>query len=651
MLAADLGATGCGGYRLRMRWQSVLAVLAFLAAPVARAQPILSDPTLAVDTVLTSLAAPVAVAFLAADDFLFIEKNTGRVRRVLNGVLQAAPVLDVAVNAESERGLLGIAIDTQAPPRVFLFYTEVADADGDGAPDSGTPLGNRVYRYVWNAATARLEERQLVLDLPVLNGPNHNGGVLLLGPTPAPGPTPAVGDGSPLYAVIGDLNRGGQLENNPAGAPPDDTAVILRVRQDGSAWPGNPFVPYCSITTTQACPTGVGCPAGQTCRTQVARYYAYGIRNAFGLALDPVTGALWDTENGPGSYDEVNRVDAGFNSGWVPLMGPDVRDPQGVGDLFHMPGGASAYSDPELSWLSPVAVTGIVFPTGGALGAAYDDVALVGDFNHGHLYRLPLDAARTGFDLDGVAGLEDRVADSAGERDLLRLGSGFGGISQLARAPDGSIYVVSVGGGAIYRVRAANPATPTATATPAPYAVSGGIRLFAGTQPVPGVTVVASGEGQIAVASAADGAYVAAPLPAGDWTLTPRKAGGVGAGLSTLDAVFILQRVAGTRSFGPAQELACDVTGNGACTPLDATMVLRRLAGLDATLAAADTCQSDWLFLPVPDPVPFQTSTQPVLGTGTCQMGSIAYHPLTGSAVDQHFIAVLIGDVTGNWTP
>ncbi len=63
-----------------------------------------------------------------------------------------------------------------------------------------------------------------------------------------------------------DLNRNGQLQNNAGGAAPDDTSVILRVQQDGTAAPGNPFVPYCSITTTQTCPGGGGCPGGESCR-------------------------------------------------------------------------------------------------------------------------------------------------------------------------------------------------------------------------------------------------------------------------------------------------------------------------------------------------------------------------------------------------
>jgi hypothetical protein len=252
------------------------------------------------------------------------------------------------------------------------------------------------------------------------------------------------------------------------------------------------FVPYCSVTTTQTCPNGSGCPAGQTCRTAVGRYWAYGVRNSFGLAIDPVTGDLWDTENGPGSFDEINRVVPGMNSGWTPIMGPDARDPEGVGNLFAMPGGASAYSDRSTRgcrrWRSPAS---------SSRAAARSDRlrfgGVVGDFNVGQLYRLPLNAGRTAFDLSGVSGLEDLVATARASATWC----GWARLrrhQRLERAPDGSIYIASVGGGAIYRLRALNPptATPTVTATPTPFAVSGTVQFFAGTVPVPSVTVVAT---------------------------------------------------------------------------------------------------------------------------------------------------------------
>lgn len=415
-----------------------MAVLA--AALTALAWPLgaqtMSDPGLVVTALSTAgLAQPTTMAFVGPDDILVLEKASGRVRRVLGGVLQPGFALDVAVSNNSERGLLGIAIQAGAPPRVFLYYTE-------STVDGGTPLGNRIYRYDWNAGSGTLINPQLVLDLPVTSGPNHDGGIILLDSSDR------------LHAVIGDLNRNGQLQNFPTGPTPDNTSVILRVNTDGTPAAGNPFTPYCSVTTATTCTTNANCPGGETCLTQVALYYAYGVRNSFGMTLDPVTGALWDTENGPNNYDEINRVAPGFNSGWESLMGPESRTP-GHAAFFNMPGGASAYSDPEFSWLATVAPTGIFFPYATSWGPGYNDRLLVGDNNLGNIYSFPLNAMRNGFVLTG--GLADLVADSAAERDQVRIGQGFGVVTDIKRGPDNHVYVVSLSQGAIYRIAGPAP--------------------------------------------------------------------------------------------------------------------------------------------------------------------------------------------------
>ena len=103
------------------------------------------------------------------------------------------------------------------------------------------------------------------------------------------------------------------------------------------------------------------------------------------------------TENGPDAYDEINLVDPGFNSGWEQIMGPNSRDPQGLDDLFVVPG--SHYSDPEFSWRHPVGPTALVFLDSTALGLRYENNLFVGDINHGRLYRFRLNAARNGFTL------------------------------------------------------------------------------------------------------------------------------------------------------------------------------------------------------------------------------------------------------------
>jgi len=420
-----------------------LALFGWLAPAAAGHAQTMTDPNLTVTTVVNSgagLDQPTTMKFLALDDFLVLEKATGRVRRVLNNTLQPGFALDVNVNSSSERGMLGIAIAFGSPIRVFLYYTEAQGADG------GTPLGNRVYRYDWSPGTGTLINPQLVLDLPVLPGPNHDAGVILID---------AQGR---LYAMIGDLNHNGQLQNNSVGAPPDDTGVILRVNQDGTAAAGNPFTPYCSITTTTTCATTANCPAGETCRTEVARYLSYGVRNGFGLEFDRANGVVWMSENGPSDFDELNRVDAGWNGGWNKIHGPDALDPQNVGDLWNMPGAGLTYSDPEFSWQQVVVPTGVAFPFAMSWGPGYNSQILVGT-QSGNIYSFPLNAARDGLDIPALPPLlQDLVANTTTEANLVRIGQGFGAITDLEVGPDDHMYVVDIIG-RVFRIAGPVPVT------------------------------------------------------------------------------------------------------------------------------------------------------------------------------------------------
>jgi aldose sugar dehydrogenase len=302
----------------------------------ALAEPsIIKDSNLKVETVVTGLSSPTSMAFLDNNNILVLEK-AGQVRLVSNGLLIAKPVLQVPVATESERGLLGIAIvnssstttkagdsadnnNSNNRKSVFLYYTESKDGQ----------LRNRTYRYIWNAQSQSLINPALILDLPALPGPNHDGGKLVIGPD------------NYLYAVIGDLNHRGKLQNIKDGPDPDNTSVILRVNpDDGSAAKDNPFI--------------------KNVNPAMHKYYAYGIRNCFGITFDPLTGNLWQTENGPDVYDEINIVKPGFNSGWIQLMGPLSRN-AGVttSQLVNYPG--SHYANPIFSWKDPVAVTAIEF--------------------------------------------------------------------------------------------------------------------------------------------------------------------------------------------------------------------------------------------------------------------------------------------------
>ncbi|HXV78173.1 MAG TPA: PQQ-dependent sugar dehydrogenase [Candidatus Polarisedimenticolaceae bacterium] len=395
-----------------------------LAAGPAPAQTV-TDPSvnLEVESVVEGLFLPTSMAFVGDEEILVLQKNDGLVRHVVGGVLQPGSVLDVDVHVQSERGLLGIATDPDFihTPYVYLYFTE-SSTGGDTNDGNSIPLGNRVYRYSWNGSG--LVDPLLVLDLPATPGPNHDGGIVVFGPDDA------------LYAVIGDLNRNGKLQNYPAGPEPDDSGVILRVHRSGATLTDGPF-------------RDAGDPGNP-----LNRYWAYGVRNSFGMAFDPVTGELWNTENGPASYDEVNRVPPGFNSGWERIMGPDARDADDQDDLWVAPG--SAYRDPEFSWASTVAPAAIAFVASRQLGCELEHDVIVGDDNCQQLYRFEPNAARDGL-VFASPELADRVADNgllrcSSEQSEVLFGSSWGTVTDIENGPDGYLYIVSLTQGRILRL-------------------------------------------------------------------------------------------------------------------------------------------------------------------------------------------------------
>lgn len=380
--------------------------------------PTLSDPNIRVEKVIAGLESPTSMAFLDNDDIIITQKDNGRVRLVSNGVLQPQPILQVPVLNNSERGLLGVAIANtttdSSTKTVFLYYTEPV----------GDQARNRIYRYEWNGVNNNLTGGRLILDLPGEPGPNHNGGKMQIGP-----------DGM-LYAVKGDLNRDGMLQNVRDGPPPDDTSVILRVDYNGN---------------------GVG-NVLSAMGVDLSKYYAYGIRNSFGFDFDPLTGVLWDVEDGPTDYDEINIVLPGFNSGWQKVMGPLGIEGITAEDLVLFQG--SHYADPVFSWLRSEGVTDMEILNSTSLGEEYAYNMFVGDINNGNLYFFTINGNRSGLDLGGIPGLEDFVANTSEELNAVILGRGFsGGITDIQTGPDGYLYILTFSGD-LYRVV---PGTPPPT--------------------------------------------------------------------------------------------------------------------------------------------------------------------------------------------
>lgn len=467
---------------------SIVVLIAGSSASAQQTGPSMVDARLGVRAVAGGLVTPTSIAFLGPRDILAIEKNTGRVQRVVNGALQG-PVLDLAVNFGSERGLLGIALHPAFPanPSVYLYWTEsTTGADTNVLAD--TPLlGNRVDRFIWNGSSLvfagnLIRIRAIQADAGQPQRGNHDGGPI------------AFGSDGKLYVFAGDVGRRGQLQNLPCGPTatcpgatvpddqfggpePDDahrTGVVLRLNDDGTTPVDNPFF-------------AAGAAMGGEVGANVQRLFSYGHRNSFGMAVDPLSGGLWLQENGDDSFSELNHVTPGMNGGWVQIMGPVSRiaqfkeiettfggrnlqqlrwPPENIADspgaalerLFMLPG--AHYSDPEFSWKWEVAPAGIGFVNGRRLGPQFAGDLFVGaatsNLEGGYLFHFNLTGNRRAIGVDDPR-LEDRVADNLAKHDItesesLLIGRNFGIATDIETGPNGNLFVVSLTNGEIYEI-------------------------------------------------------------------------------------------------------------------------------------------------------------------------------------------------------
>ena len=412
--------------------------------------PTLDDSDLEVELVTEGLESPTSLAFIGNHGDMLILEKSGEVILFTSENMSKRSLLNLTVNDQNERGLLGVAVldnisdlhtttaiaarsndqtittrdnnstsdATPASPSstvtfVFFYLTDASKEDRSQV------LGNRIYRFVWNDTYKSLSNGTLILDLPVLPGQNHNGGKLV-----------ADSENRYIYAVIGDLNRKGMLQNFKNGSLPDDTSAILRINPDGSPAQGNPFLNVSIMDDGSY--------------SNLSKYYAYGIRNSFGLAIDPVTGILWDTENGPDGFDEINIVRPGFNSGWAIVMGPiESSNVTSENDLVNFRG-SSSYADPVFSWGRAVGVTDIEFYNSDKLGNDYTNNIFVGDANNGYLYFFEVNEDRSGLQFEEPRLADDLVASNDRQRAAVTFGTGFpSSITDVETGPDGYLYILT----------------------------------------------------------------------------------------------------------------------------------------------------------------------------------------------------------------
>ncbi|HSF49748.1 MAG TPA: PQQ-dependent sugar dehydrogenase [Nitrososphaeraceae archaeon] len=405
----------------------------------------LSDPNLKLELVISGLDFPTTMAFLGPDDFLILEKS-GTVKRVTNGKVLDKPLLQVDVSVKDERGLLGIAVSEKKENsngtsiqnkdmshNVFLYYIICNEKNED--------CKNQIYRYDLDNKNNVLVNPKLLLSIPSFPDPAHIGGIIDIGPD------------NNLYVTVGNFENTipdepykTKTQNFEDGEPIDGRAGILRITQDGK-------------------PVGAEGILGNEYPLNL--YYAYGVKNSFGIDFDPITGKLWLTENGPKYGDEINLAEPGFNSGSDKIFGiwkvndegkklktasnkGGEEEQEGSGyvtvvgdnpdDLVYF-NGKGHYRSPEFTWDKSVAPTALLFLNSNKLGSQYQNDMFVGSVDAGRIFHFDLKENRTGLDLKGV--LEDKIATDSTEYGDILFAEGFSIITDLKQGPDGYLYVVS----------------------------------------------------------------------------------------------------------------------------------------------------------------------------------------------------------------
>jgi glucose/arabinose dehydrogenase len=410
----------------------------------------LSDPNLKLELVTSGLDFPTTMAFLGPDDFLILEKS-GIVKRVTNDKVLDKPLLQIDVSVKDERGLLGIAVSEKENNsngtsisnkdisyNVFLYYVMCNDKNED--------CKNQIYRYDLDNKNNVLVNPKLLLSIPSFPDPAHIGGIIDIGPD------------NNLYVTVGNFEN--TIPNEPYktktqnfedGEAVDGRAGILRMTQDGK-------------------PVGTEGILGNEYPLNL--YYAYGVKNSFGIDFDPITGKLWLTENGPKYGDEINLAEPGFNSGSDKIFGIWKVNDEGkklktagdkgeegeeqeekeegneyvtvVGDnpkdLVYF-NGKGHYRSPEFTWDKSVAPTALLFLDSDKLDSQYQNDMFVGSVDGGRIFHFDLNENRTGFDLKGV--LQDKIATDSTEYSDILFAEGFSIITDLKQGPDGYLYVVS----------------------------------------------------------------------------------------------------------------------------------------------------------------------------------------------------------------
>ena len=295
--------------------------------------------TIVAEPVATDLDHPATFVFDDNGAIFYGERLTGEIRRIDPATGKNTSVFTiphVVGDVANEQGLVGLTLPPDFPKDSWLYAYATRMVNGVAR--------DQILRITLDGA--RGTSMHLVLDVQVA-GERHNGGRVLFGP-----------DGM-LYVVVGETYDSKLAQDRSVNG-----GKVLRMTPTGEVPADNPF-------------------AG-------SRIYSYGNRNSFGLAFDPQTGDLWETENGPECNDELNRILPGRNYGWGPSETCDGSAPADTN------GDGPKPVLPLVFYDTTIGPTGIAFCDGCGLGTAREGHLFFGSFNTGDIHEVTLDADRSG---------------------------------------------------------------------------------------------------------------------------------------------------------------------------------------------------------------------------------------------------------------
>lgn len=354
--------------------------------PAAAAKPAPAQPPAAralssalgniqVSVLAQGLDHPWGLALLPEGGFLVTERS-GQLRRVGADGAISAPLAGVPkVFAEGQGGLLDVVLapDFATSQRIYLSYAEPGDNGTAGTAVATATLG----------ADALTEVKVIYRQEPKLEGPNHFGSRLAF-------------DGQG-HVFISQGERNHRPTSQELGKL---QGKLVRLNLDGSVPQDSPFI-------------------GQAdARPEI---WSYGHRNMQGLAIDPRTGKLWESEHGPRGGDEINLPQPGRNYGWpiithginysgLPIPEAQGREKAGLEQPYHV-------------WEKSPGLSGMAFYTGHA-GSPWNDSLFLGSLAERNLIRLSLKG-------DAIVS-EERLLNEIGER-----------VRDVRVGPDGSVYVLT----------------------------------------------------------------------------------------------------------------------------------------------------------------------------------------------------------------